>query len=116
MQPECEGLFVPFGNDTTLDHRLISLENDLFELFCDAVGGLNFAEAMADDFTRTLNRYADEHWRAFNHISLDPDLLADSVEAWVHVCYHPPQSELAPLFEGVGPPPYRAVLTWNSTD
>lgn len=115
LQPECEGLFVPFGNDTRLDGKLISLENSLFELFQGAAGGLTFAEGWAEAFEEALSRYAAEHWRAFSAVTLDRALVHESVEAWVHVIYHP-TSDFSPLFEGLGEPPFGAVLTWTNSD
>lgn len=115
LQPECEGLFVPIGNDSTLDHELVSLENTLFELFDGGPGGMTFAQGWAEPFERALARYAAEHWRPFAQIELDRARLADSVEAWVHVIYRP-TPELPALFEGVGVPPFEAVLTWTNSD
>jgi hypothetical protein len=113
LQPECEGLFVPFGNDTTLDHKLISFENTLFELFAGGTGGMTFAEGWAQPFERALERYAAEHWLPFGRIELDRTRLDDSIEGWVHVIYRP-TPEFPALFDGVGEPPFEAVLTWTS--
>jgi hypothetical protein len=115
LQPECEGLYVPFGNDVSLDGRLISLESALFELFRGEVGGMSFAEVgWARSFELALKRYAAEHWRPFAEIELDRARLGESVEAWVHVIYRPMQFHVP--FEGLGEPPFEAVLTWTNSD
>lgn len=115
LQPECEGLFVPFGNDLSYDGRLLSFENGMSELFHGAPGGVSFATSWAQRFEQALERYAVEHWRPFSGIELDRTRLADSVEAWVHVIYQP-TPELPALFEGVGEAPFEAVLTWSNSD
>jgi hypothetical protein len=77
---------------------------------------LTFAEAgWARPFELALERYAAEHWRPFAGIELDQRRLADSFEAWVHVIYRP-LPEFPALFEGVGEPPFEAVLTWINGD
>lgn len=111
LQPECEGLFVPFGNDLDLDHKLISLDRTLFELFLVGYRGTTWAEP----FERALAEYAATHWRPFAGIELDRSRLADSVEAWVHVIYRPAAEDFR-LFEGLGEPPFEAVLTWTNGD
>lgn len=108
LQPECEGLFVPFGNDVRVDGTLVSLESTLFELFRDRGDWVR-------PFERALEQYAAEHWRPFAGIELDRTRLTDSVEAWVHVVYRP-TPEFPALFEGVGEPPFAAVLTWTNSD
>lgn len=110
LQPECEGLFVPFGN-----FGEPSLEDALMELFGSGYGAANFGKVWAEPFERLLQQYAAEHWRPFATIELDRTRLDESVEAWVHVIYRP-TPELPALFEGVGEPPFEAVLTWSNSD
>lgn len=107
LQPECEGLYVPFGNDVDLDGRLISLEGILEELFRREVDWVR-------PFELALARYAAEHHRPFAELELDRARLADSIEAWVHVIYRP--RLFPPLLEGLGEPPFEAVLTWTNGD
>ena len=116
LQPEAEGVFVPFGNDTTLDGRLLSIEHSLTQVFDGAPGGARLAEdGLADVFARALADYAGSEWIPYRGITLDRDRLADSIEAWVHVRYQP-DAELTPLVEGLGPGPFAAVLTWTNSD
>ena len=106
LQPECEGVFVPFGNDTTPDGALISAETDLFEL--------SYGPGWPDRVQEALTKYA-EVWRPFADITLDQEMISQSVEAWVHVVYRPSLNS-PPLFDGAGAPPFRAVLTWTNSD
>lgn len=115
LQPECEGLFVPFGNDCALDWKLISLETSLRALFEGLVGGLTLADGLLNDVQAAITRYGEQHWRPFLNVEVDSTLIADSVEAWVHVKYMP-ASDLPPLFTGLGQAPFDAVLTWPNSD
>ena len=116
LQPEAEGVFVPFGNDTTLDGRLISIEPALTRVFDAAPGGMTLADdGLADVFARALADYAANRWIPFRGITLDRDRLADSIEAWVHVRYQPVR-EIPSLVEGLGRGPFAAVLTWTNSD
>jgi hypothetical protein len=110
LQPECEGLFVPFGNDLGFDGKLISLEGTLFEVFRKAD-----KKTWVQLFERALEWYAAEHWAPFRELELDRTRLRDSVEAWVHVIYRPTPDSY-PLFEGLGEGPFEAVLTWSNSD
>jgi hypothetical protein len=111
LQPECEGLFVPYGNDLSFDGKLISLESTLFEVFQKAD-----EQTWVQLFERALASYAAAHWAPFREIELDRSRLRDSVEAWVHVIYRPTPESYPPLVEGLGEPPFEAVLTWSNSD
>lgn len=67
-----------------------------------------------DGFQETLAKYA-ETCRPFADITLDQEMNSQSVEAWVHVVYRA-RTHSPLLFDGVGAPPFKAVLTWTNSD
>lgn len=112
LQPALEGFLVPFGNDVELDdHRVISLENELFSEL--ASHGQSFDSEMADRLDALLQRYGESHYRPMSRVRVNRDRLHESFEAWVHVIVSAGEPTV-PIF-GVSWP-LHAVLTWNNSD
>jgi Family of unknown function (DUF6210) len=101
---EAEGVFVPVGNDVSLDGRLISASLRLEEHFAGpphhkqgVVHGLS--ERDADVIEAALHENL-----LLRNVSVDRTKLNVSCEGWVEVRIDKPQGEFPP-FEGLGPFP-----------
>lgn len=105
MQPEVEGVFVPFDAEASWSRLSAHFEGPKY-LGTGAMRGLDGADA--DLIDRVLG---DLHQ---GQVVTDRARLAESYEAWVHVIV---EAELeGSLFSGLGPYPRPAILTWPNSD
>lgn len=110
-QRELEGVFVPIGNDVSLEGQLISAENELFDAFRGS--GQPFSVADADRFDALVQAYARAHWIPMGLVRGDRERLEQSTEAWVHVIVD--DGDPGMPVSGVRWPA-RAILTWTNSD
>ncbi len=104
MQPEIEGVFVPFDAEPTWEKLSAYFEGPKYA-GTGAMKGLDREDA---GFVDAVIR------KALPDCSLvvDRSRLGDSHEAWVHVLIRADGG----LFEGFGPYPHPGVLTWPNSD
>lgn len=107
MQPELEGVFVPF-DDEQIGDALYAWFTGPKHNGSGAMLGLDTEDA--DRIDEVLRSWCP----AGKPVTVDRAQLADSFEAWVHVVIH--DEELPGLFRGFGPYPRPAVLTWMNSD
>ena len=107
MQPEVEGILVPFTGDYPIDERgrpaVPTIAERLTHVLLNAG---EMTDSQADAVDAILAEYAETRGTTVNR-----GRLMDSGEAWVHVNVVPGDLSLLVGFE-----PFAAILTWNNSD
>jgi hypothetical protein len=108
-----EGIFVPVGNDTSLDGKLLSAEIRLNDYFRGAPHLGNGAVHGITDADAALVESALHENLLLRNLTVDRQRLHESYEGWVCLRIDRPESQ-PPLFEGLSPFPLSGVLTWSN--
>lgn len=119
MTPEVEGIFIPVGNDSlTADNTLVSHETELRQHFVKAWGSSGAASGLNERDADFIDQLLRSTAPFIPYIKVDRTKLLESHEAWVYVLLDDDSSpgNVKSLFEGLGPFPRSAILTWANSD
>lgn len=113
LNPELEGIYVPFGNDCLADGRkFIGLELDLVSYFSGPkYQGDGACSGLYTEDAAVINALLSKH-RVLDWIEVDAVRLHESREAWVFILVKK-DSFMASDFSAY---PISGVLTWSNSD
>ena len=103
-QPKIEGYIIPISNDYRPEIFKDSLEHKITEKFNDGTGVID--SERAEFLDSILNSFPET-----KGITVDKNMIHESVESWVHV--NVIESQFS-CFAGFGF--FKAILTWPNSD
>lgn len=119
MSPEVEGIFIPVGNEcVTADNTVMSKERELLRYFVEAWRGTGATAGLNEQDADFIDQLLNSGPVFIPYIKVDRTKMLDSHEAWVHVLLADDsnQGSTPSLFDGLGPFPRSAILTWSNSD
>ena len=112
LQPEEEGIFVPFANDYSTDNKFLSMELELSKIFEDSkYKGTGAILGIDSEDKEQINSLLKQY-KLFDWIEVDSNMLKQSHEAWIYVII----KANSQYSSGFAPYPKQGVLTWANSD